>query len=464
MKTKYFITIILATVSLGSCGIYTSYQRPIDIQTDGLYRDATSAADTSLTVSGDTASIASLSWRQLFSDSKLQALVDTALKNNSDLQTARLKVTEAEATLHASKMAFLPSVSLNPQGKLSSFDGAKTTKTYAVDADVDWEVDAFGALRNAKKGSEASLKQYRAYQQAVQTQLVATVADSYYTLLTLDKKLEITANAVALWKENVQTMRALKDAGQENEAAVAQNEASLLEEQNAMLKLKQQIHEQENAISTLIGIVPQSISRGVMDDVNFPQSLSAGVPLQLLNRRPDVRQAEYTLEQSFYNVNKARSTFYPSITLSGSAGWTNSSGVGIVNPGKMLLSAIGSLTQPIFSKGKNTANLKIAQAQQEEAKISFQQTLLDAGEDVNNALIQWQTARGKQKLDKQRIEKQALALSSTQLLMQHGTTNYLEVLTARQSLLSAQLSLVEDKYSEIEGVVNLYHALGGGVE
>src|SRR5574344_1297037 len=213
MKTKYFITIILATVSLGSCGIYTSYQRPIDIKTDGLYRDATSAADTSLTVNEDTSSIATMSWRQLFSDSRLQALVDTALKNNSDIQTARLKVSEAEATLHASKMAFLPSVTLNPQGKLSSFDGAKVTKTYSIDGDIDWEVDAFGSLRNAKKGSEASLNQYQAYQQAVQTKLIATVADSYYTLLTLDKKLDITEKTWCTWKENVQTMRALKEAG-----------------------------------------------------------------------------------------------------------------------------------------------------------------------------------------------------------------------------------------------------------
>lgn len=464
MKTKYLITVILATASLGSCGIYTSYQRPKDIKTDGIYRDATSATDSSLIVNEDTSSIATMSWRQLFSDSRLQALIDTALNNNSDIQTARLKVSEAEATLHASKMAFLPSVTLNPQGKLSSFDGAKVTKTYSIDGDIDWEVDAFGSLRNAKKGSEASLNQYHAYQQAVQTKLIATVADSYYTLLTLDKKLDITEKTLATWKENVQTMRALKEAGQENEAAVAQNEASMLSEQNSMLKLKQQIHKQENALSTLIGIAPQSISRSDIDEVSFPQSLSAGIPLQLLSRRPDVRQKEYTLEQSFYNVNEARSAFYPSITLSGTAGWTNSSGVGIVNPGKMLLSAIGSLTQPIFSKGKNTANLKIAQAQQEEAKIAFQQTLLEAGEDVNNALTQWQTARNKQSIDKQQIEKQTTAFNSTQLLMQHGTTNYLDVLTARQSLLGAQLSLVEDKFDEIEGVINLYHALGGGVE
>lgn len=442
---------------LNSCGIYTNYQRPKDIQTDSLYRDIQVSTS-------DSSSIATLSWRELFNDKHLQSLIETGLKNNSDIQTSRLKVTEAEATLHVSKMSFLPSVSLNPQGKLSSFDGSKTTKTYSIGGDLNWEIDAFGSLRNTKKGDEASLKQYKAYVQAVQTKLIATIADSYYTLLMLDKELSITDNTVATWKENVKAMRALKEAGQETEAAVAQNEASLLSEQNSMLKLQQQIREQENAISTLIGIVPQHIVRSSLDEINFPQSLSTGLPIKLLSNRPDVCQAEYSLEQSFYNINQARSAFYPNITLSGSAGWTNSSGMAIVNPGKLLLSALGSLTQPIFNNGKNTANLKIAQARYEEAKISFKQALLDAGQDVNNALTQWQTARKKQLIDKQQIDKLGIALHNTQLLMDNGTTNYLEVLTARQSLLNAQISLTEDQYSEIEGVINLYHALGGGME
>jgi NodT family efflux transporter outer membrane factor (OMF) lipoprotein len=453
MKKKYIITIILVAVTLNSCGIYTKYQRPEDIRTDSLYRDIPSAAS-------DSSSLAAVSWRELFNDKKLQSLIEIGLKSNSDIQTARLKVTEAEATLHASKMAFLPSASLGTQGKLSSFDGEKAMKTYSISGDIDWEIDAFGSLRNTKKGDEAALRQNKAYVQAVQTKLVATIADSYYTLLMLDKELAITTATVATWKENVQTMRALKEAGQETEVAVAQNEASLLSEQNSMLKLQQQIHEQENAISTLIGITPQQIERGSLDEIDFPQSLSAGLPVKLLGNRPDVRQAEYSLEQSFYNVNKARSAFYPNITLSGSAGWTNSSGAAIMNPGKILLSALGSLSQPIFNKGKNTANLKIAQAQYEEVKISFQQTLLEAGADVNNALVQWQTARQKQTIDNLQIEKLNTAFHNTQLLMDNGTINYLEVLTARQSLLKAQISLAEDRYNEIAGVIKLYHALG----
>jgi NodT family efflux transporter outer membrane factor (OMF) lipoprotein len=369
------------------------------------------------------------------------------------------------AALYASKKAILPSLSLSPQGQISSFDGGKAAKTYSVDLSSSWEIDAFGNLRNQKKQSAAYLKENEAYTQAIQTQLVATIAESYYTLLMLDRELEISEETVQTWKEYVKTLRALYEAGKTTSQAIAQNEATLLSTRNSMLTLKQRIHEQENALSTLIGMPAQSIKRSSLENTELSSSFLSGVSLELLGNRPDVRQAEYQLEEYFYGVNKARSAFYPKITLSGSAGWTNSNGGLIVNPGKILLNAIGSLTQPIFNRGQNTANLKISEAQYEEAKIAFTQKLLDAGKEVNNALNSWQTATEKQLLDKQQIEKEQEALRSTMLLMENGsTTNYIDVLTARQSLLQSRLSNVEDKYSELESIIKFYQSLGGGVK
>lgn len=456
MKKELIITIILAIPALNGCGIYTHYQRPEGLPTDSLYRD--------IPAGEDTASLASLSWRELFSDPQLVKWIELGLEQNTDLQTAQLKVEEAEATLLSAKLAFLPSVSLIPEGSLSSFDGSKATKTYNLGASASWELDIFGSQRNAKESARALLEQSKAYQQAVQTQLIATIADTYYSLLKLDKQLIITRQTVENWQKNVRMTSALKRAGQADEAAVTQAEANRLEAEASILTLERQIHELENSFSTLLGMVPGDIERGEISNQDFPADMSVGIPLQLVSKRPDIRQAEYNLTSAFYATNEARSAFYPKITLSGSAGWTNSSGAAIVNPGQWLLNAVGSLTQPLFNQGKNIAQLKIAKAQQEEAVLAFRQKLLDAGSEVNNALVQWQTARKCQEIDKQRIKSLESTVRSTQLLMRHGNTNYLEVLTAQQTLLQAELTEVSDKYDEIQGVINLYHALGGGAD
>lgn len=325
-------------------------------------------------------------------------------------------------------------------------------------------LEKFGKLTNAKRKARAALEESDAYRQAVQTQVVATVAANYYSLLMLNEQVAITRSTVESWNEYVRSLRALMRAGQADRATVSQAEASRLSAETTLQDLLQQVNELENSLSTFLGRVPGAVERGKLDGQTFPQSLSAGVPLDLLSRRPDVREAEASLKQTFYATNQARSAFYPSITLSGSAGWTNNGGAAITNPGSWLLQAVGSLVQPLFNKGTNIANLKIAKAQQEEAVLTFRQTLLDVGSEVNNALTQWQTARNKVELEKQQIAHLETTEHDMRLLMQHGTTNYLEVLTARQSLLSARLNLVADRYAEIEGVINLYHALGGGTE
>lgn len=450
------ILLSAATLSLLSgCGIYKSYQPETSVP-DNLYGEEVATTDTT--------GIGRLDWQELFTDPQLQVLIEEGLENNTDIRTAHLRVQEAEAVLMTSRLAYLPALNLTPQGTLSSFDGSKTAKSYQLAAAASWEIDIFGKLTNAKRGAQAALEQTKSYKQAVRTQLIATIANSYYTLLLLDKQLVISERTASLWKENVQAMRALKKAGLTNEAAVAQSEANCLTVEASLLTLRKQINEMENSLSTLLGKAPQGMERGNLDEQAFPQTLSAGVPLTLLGNRPDVRQAEYSLAQAFYATNGARSAFYPNITLSGVAGWTNNGGGMIANPGGLLLQAIGSLTQPLFNRGANIAQLKIAKAQQEEASLAFQQSLLNAGSEVNNALTQWQTARGRITLADQQIAALQKAVKSTQLLMNHGNTTYLEVLTAQQGLLQAELSQAADRFDEIQGVINLYHALGGGQE
>lgn len=457
MKKLIILYCISAWVGLGACSVYKSYERPDMPVVDSLYRQAAAT-------SADTTSIASLSWRELFTDLKLQALIETGLQNNTDLNIARLKVTEAEATLMTSRLAYLPSISFEPSGTLRSVDGNAMTKSYDIAASASWEVDIFGKLTNAKRGAKAALEQSEAYRQAVQTQLIATIANSYYSLLMLDAQLDISERTAANWGENVRAMKALKAAGDATELAVAQSEASKLSVDASIASLRQQIDQMENTLTALLGIAPQKIDRTTIGEQRFPTELAAGVPLQLLQRRPDVRQSEAALAQAFYATNAARAAFYPSITLSGSAGWTNAAGAAITNPGQWLFTAVGSLVQPLFNRGKNIANLRIAKAQQEEALLSFRQSLLDAGTDVNNALIQWQTARQRQQIDQQQILSLESTVRSSELLMQYSSQNYLEVLTARQTLLQAELTAVSDRFDEIQGVINLYHALDGGAE
>lgn len=457
MKIK-LITLSVSCLLLSSCGIYTTYERPSDINTDGLYgQDLNEEA-----VAVDTASIASLSWRELFTDSHLQTLIEHALQSNTDLLSAQQRIKEAEATLSSAKLAYLPSFMLTPQGGVSSFDKSKGSWTYTGIASASWEIDIFGKLTNAKRRSKALYLQSLEYEQAVSTSLIANVANLYYTLLMLDEQYRISEETAVNWRESVRTMRAMMAAGMTNEASVSQSEANCRQVEASLLDLKQQIKEVENSLSILLGEVPGGIERGHLAGQDFPEDLTVGVPLQLLSRRPDVKSAELSLASAFYSTNAARSAFYPSITLSGTAGWTNSAGNMIINPGKLLLSAVGALTQPLFNKGLNIAQLKIAKAQQEEAKLAFQQVLLNAGSEVNNALTQVQTARGKTELRTGQITSLENAVRSTQLLMQHGTSTYLEVLTAQQSLLSAQLTQVADRFDEIQGIINLYQALGGG--
>lgn len=450
---KKFIILTTTAAMLSSCGIYTKY-KPAETVPDSLYGAKVEVAD--------TVNFGNSDWKEVFTDPYLQTLIEQALQNNTDYQSAQLRIEESKASLLASKLAFLPSFALAPQGTISSFDGQKAAKSYQLPVTASWELDIFGRMRNSKKQTQALYAQSIDYKQAVRSQLIASVANVYYTLLMLDEQLALSQETELAWKETVSSARALMDAGQYNEAAVSQMEATYYSVQTSVIDLKEQINQTQNSLALLLAETPRDYERGKLADQQMSEDLSIGVPLQMLSNRPDVRSAERSLEAAFYVTNQARSAFYPSIVLSGTAGWTNLAGSIIVNPAKFIANAVGQLTLPLFNRGQNIARLRIAKAQQEEASLAFQQTLLNAGAEVNDALTAYQSCKSKTDLYQKQVTALENTVRSTSLLMEYGTTNYLEVLTARQSLLNAQLTQVSNRFMEIQSVINLYQALGGG--
>ena len=449
---KTAIYIILSGWMLTGCGTYSRYHRP-DLSMENLY--------STLPADADTTTLASLSWREMFTDPKLQSLIETGLDRNTDLNVARLRVEAAASALLTAKLSYLPSLGLNAEGNADKHDGA-TAKTYNAGATASWELDIFGNLTAAKRGAAAALQGSRDYRQAVQTQLVATIADSYYTLAMLDAQMAISHRTLENWQTTVRTLEALKKAGQSNEAGVLQAKANVMQLESSLLSIRKSISETENALFAILAMPSHSIARSNLVEAAFPDTVSIGVPLQLLSNRPDVRQAEMELAQAFYTTNAARAAFYPHITLSGTLGWTNNGGGIITNPGQWLLNAIGSLTQPLFNRGANIANLKTAQIRQEEAKLLFQHSLLNAGKEVNDALTAWQTAKSQLEINARQVETLCDAVRKTESLMRHSNITYLEVLTAQQSLLEAEVQQLQTRFERIQSVIKLYHALGGG--
>jgi NodT family efflux transporter outer membrane factor (OMF) lipoprotein len=434
----YKIVLAAAAVfALGSCGLYTKYERPDVSFADSIYRRLPAEADTN--------NIATLRWDEIFTDPILREWIRVGVENNTGLNVARKRIEVAEAGLLSAKWALLPGVSGSVSGG--------TPGNVTVGVDVSWEADIFGKMTNAKRSAVAAVEQSVAYKQAVQTQLIATIAETYYTLLMLDAQLAVSQRTQKTWEENIRTLEALKMAGKTNEAAVLQAKANMLDVQNSIYVLYKKIFETENAFSSLIGIVPIIIDRGTLEGQEFIEHLSGGLPAEILGNRPDVRQAELQLKQAFYATNQARASFYPTVKLDGFLRF---------DPSGFITDLGASLLQPLYARGLNNAQLRRAEAQQKIALYEFRQKLLDAGIEVNNALVALKTAQSMVKIDKKQIVHLQAAVWNTQLLMKHGNTNYLEVLTAQQKLLQAELSEISDRYEEIRSVINLYHALGGG--
>lgn len=459
MKFKSIIAFASAGLIFGSCGIYNKYERP-DVNVKGLVRDSASISDT-LAVS-DTTSFGNLPWRSVFTDPQLQSLIETGLAHNTNMLNAALNVKMVEAQLKMAKLAFVPSFTFAPSGTITSWDGNKATKVYSLPVQASWSIDLFGNLLNAKRSAQMSLLATKDYQLVVQTGLISNIANMYYTLMMLDKQLEIVDNMTNLTKDTWNIMKLQKELGRVKETGVQSAESNYYSVLAQAADLKRQIRETENSLSLLLGQPAQTISRGKLEDQSLPSTFSTGVSIQLLNNRPDVHYAEMSLAQCFYNTNQARSRFYPSISISGSGAYTNNSGAGIVNPGKMLWSAVGSLVQPIFANGQLIAGLKVAKAQQEQAYNTWQNAVLSAGSEVSNALVLYNSSDEKSKLEEKQVESLTKNVEYTKMLFNEGSSTYLEVITAQQSLLNAQLSKVADDFYKMQAVVNLYYALGGG--
>ena len=459
MKIRNIILTASAAAMLGSCGIYNKYERP-DVNIQGIVRDTASISDT-LAVAYTT-SFGNLPWRSVFTDSQLQKLIETGLAHNVNMLNAALNVKMVQAQLVSAKLAFLPAISFSPSGTLSSWDGATPSKIYSLPVQASWSIDLFGNLLNAKRSAQMQLLAMKDYQLVVQTGLVSNIANLYYTLMMLDKQLEIVNSMADLTKETLRIMRLQKDMGRVNETGVQSAEANYYSVLAQASDIKREIREMENSMSLLLGQPAQTIARGTLDSQSLPTEFSTGVALQMLSNRPDVHYAEMNLAACFYDTNRARSQFYPSINISGSGAYTNSGGMGIVNPGKWLMSAVGSLTQPIFAHGQLVAGLKVAKAKQEQAFNTWQQAVLSAGSEVSNALVLYNSSAEKAELDGKRVDVLQKNVEMTKQLFNSRSASYLEVVTAQQSLLNAQLAKVQDDFNKMQAVVNLYYALGGG--
>ncbi|MGM9735042.1 MAG: efflux transporter outer membrane subunit [Candidatus Cryptobacteroides sp.] len=454
-KTMLLAAVVIMTTG---CGIYRKYERPAEVVSDSLYGVEHFTTD--------TASIADLGWRQLFTDPYLQGLIEKGLTANTDVRTAMLRIDQAESALKTARLAYLPSFNLAPEGSVGGFNNFNNVNTgaswtYTVPVAASWEIDIFGKKTNQKRQAQASLEMAKDYEQATESGLVASIATQYYTLLMLDEQLRIADSNAGKFKESVRVLSAMSEAGMANEVAVAQMRGAWYQIEAAKEDIRHSITELENSISTTLCETPHHIDRGTLAQASFPEELRTGVPAAILSRRPDVRAAENNLASAYYAVNIARASLYPSLSLSGAAGWTNSLGSTVVNPSGLILNAAASILQPIFNSRALKGQVEMARADREAAELSFRQTVLNAGAEVNNALSQYQSATDKAQWRSRQVEALKEAVTKTELLMQHSSTTYLDVLTAQQSLLSAETSQAQDTYDRIAAVISLYHALGG---
>ena len=454
---------------LTGCGIYSKYEQKVEAPS--------SVFGTDTTLQTGERSIAQMSWREFFTDPQLQQLIEQVLANNTDLNSARIAVEKSQAALTAARLAYLPALQLAPQGTLTKFDKNPWTKAYDLPLQLSMDIDLFASITNKKRAAKAVLMQAQMQQDATRANLVSVTAQQYFLLQVLDRQLEILTQTDSLWNESLKTEQSLWENGKAYSTAVNQMEASYLSVKTQIVDTRRNIQSVENALCKLLAVAPQHISRqrwgtttlhhadaqGDGEQRMFDSKyLHLGFPAMMLEKRPDIRMANFAMEEAFYNTAAARSAFFPSITLSGSAGWTNNAGV-IVDPGKLLLTAVASLTQPIFARGKLIANKKIAKLTEEDLQKKYIQTVINAGNQVNEAMADCMAAREKHGYYSRQVAVLHEAYIGTHELMDNGKASYLEVLKAQESLLDAQLASAMNMYDAAEAVIALYIALGGGL-
>ncbi|HEY2721238.1 MAG TPA: TolC family protein [Chitinophagaceae bacterium] len=436
-----------------SCHVLHPYERPGGVAGQGLYRDTTIT---------DSTTIAIIPWKLFFADSSLQSLIQEGINNNYDLKIAVARIREAEANYHQAYLAFFPSItgnadatiSNNAQSNVSTTGTSKSLQTYLSSG---WEIDLWGKLRSARRAQLAALLQSEAYRRSVQSQLVSNIAADYYNLLAYDQQLKISLRTVENRKEDIITTQALKDADVLTGAAVMQSNANRYSVEVTIPDIKRNIRETENAICVLIGRNPGAIARDSLQNQQINADLRTGLPTQLLSNRPDVQEAEYQVRYYAELTNVARTYFYPSINITGEAGLFQS---GI---SQFFFTLAAGLTQPIFQNGLNKQRLEVAKGQEEEYLYTFERTVLSAGQEVSNALYEYQSANEKIDTRSKQLYYLQKSVEYTKELMKYNyNTNYTDVLTSEQNYLSAQLSSIDDKLQQLQAIVSLYNSLGGG--
>ena len=462
--SKVGLLALLFCFLLASCGVYNKYERP-DVNTAGLIRDVLIDTDTLAVAPQDTASFGNLPWRSVFTDPQLQQLIEQGLAHNADLQNAALTVKMYESMMTAAKLAFLPGITIggnNPVGTISTLysDPSVTTKSYSIPVSASWTLDLFGNILSQKRSTQMKLLGFKDYQMAVRAQVVSGIANSYYTLLMLDEQLRIVTEMSKISKETWEMMQLQHQLGRVRSTNVQSAEAAYLSTLTQANDFRRQIRSTENALSLLLGQAGQQIPRSTLAEQYLPSEFSTGVGVALLQNRPDVHNAEMSLAACFHDVQTARSKFYPNITVGASAAFTNSNGS--LNPGKWLTSLFGSLTQPVFQRGALIVGLKVSKLQYEQAFNTWQNAILKAGNEVSNALVNYNQYDLNSKLEVQRVKVLTKNVEDTKALYQSSGSSYLEVLSAQQQLLSAQINQVTDDFNKMQAVVSLYTALGGG--
>lgn len=446
--------------SLGSCGIYKKYETPSDTALLAEYKKAQQAEI-------DSMAYGNMRWQDVFTDPVLAGLIEQALANNVNLRNAKLNIDIAHAQLKGAKLSYFPSVALAPNGsgsKIFMNPSQSMSWSYQIPLSVSWEVDVFGKLLNSKRGAEVALEKSEDYAQAVRSQLIAGVANCYYSIATIKAQLEVSRSTSVIWEKNVQTMKDLKEAGTVTEVAVVQSEAQYYGILASITDLEVSLDEMYNTLSLLVGVMPQQWEVSADAMLTVPSIIRESVPMYELAMRPDVAAAERDMAIAYYATNSARAAFYPGLNITANGGFTNLLGSMIKNPGEFFINLAGSLTVPLFSRGANISRLEAAKIQQQQAMNSFEYTLMSASAEVSDAMTLYKKSVEKQTLLKEQSDKLALAVDYTTELLKLGSynTTYLDVLTAQQSLLSAQISAITARNNETRALINLYQALGGG--
>lgn len=466
MKKRYIIiSLVLTAFSLQSCFVAKEYQQP-EIEIQDQYRNIETS---------DSATLASMPWESLFTDSQLKNLVTEALDSNLDLLMAVERVNAAEAYFKQGKMGYLPSLSMgantskyewsdNSISGIYSGGNGSGYENYQLTGTISWEADIWGKIRSNKRASQAGYLQSEAARRAVESSLVGNLASAYFQLLALDAQVDVAKQTVTNRMEGLETMKSLKEAGQVTEAAVKQTEAQLYSTQILLLNLEENVKLLENTLSLLLGQNAGDIVRGKLADQNVLIELQTGFPAQLLRNRPDVMVAEYGLMNAFELTNVARSNFYPSLSISASTGLESINFDDWFSTSSLFSNVIGNLTQPLFNKRSIRTKFEVAKAQQAEARYNFQKSILNAGKEVSDALYSYQSEGRKYEIQKLELEALTKAVEYSEELLNNGyqNTTYIEVLTARSNALTSEINTIDTKFQQLNSVVELYKALGGG--